>query len=268
MDFSANYVIKMKNSRKSHEELILRFFALNFDIDNYKAPMKHFLNIYMNKNRNFKYTNKEEIESIFDKVMDIFSKDLLKEHICLIGSNRVNTQLLDSIFIGIAKNLDNPNLENDGYLVGKINELKENINTDGVLGGLDTIFRGIEFQEDKQAYKTWLPTKIYLGANYRLFQKSDVSFLSYNEYYNNRFKTSLRVAFTQRVRNWLMATINYSFYGRSAANVGLGFSVNGGPIQFYAVSDNALSYLFPTKTKNFHLRVGINLTFANNYSQN
>lgn len=120
--------IKMKNSRKSHEELILRFFALYFDIDNYKAPMKHFLNVYMNKNRDFKYTSKDSIENIFNNVMDICNDYLLKEHICLIGSNRVNTQLLDSIFVGIAKNIDNSNLKTDGYLVGKINELKTKIN--------------------------------------------------------------------------------------------------------------------------------------------
>lgn len=119
--------IIMKNSRKSHEELILRFFALYFDLDNYKAPMKHFLNVYMNKNRHFKYTSKQSIEDIFNKTMNIVQEFLSKEHICLQGTNRVNTQLLDSIFVGIAKNIDNPKISKSDFLVNKINLLKEKI---------------------------------------------------------------------------------------------------------------------------------------------
>jgi len=123
--------IKMKNSRKSHEELILRFIALYFDLNNYKAPMKHFLNIYMNKNRHFKFTKKALIEEIFDKTMDICNKFLSKEHICLQDSNRVNTQLLDSIFVGIAKNIDNPKLNKNNFLVDQINSLKKEIANEG-----------------------------------------------------------------------------------------------------------------------------------------
>jgi hypothetical protein len=120
----------MKNSRKSHEELILRFIALYFDLDNYKAPMKHFLNIYMNKNRHFKFTKQPLIEEIFNKTMDICDKFLSKENICLLGSNRVNTQLLDSIFVGIANNIENPKLNQDTFLVKQINLLKEKINNE------------------------------------------------------------------------------------------------------------------------------------------
>ncbi len=123
-------LLQMKNTRKSHEELILRFLALNFDLENYKSPMKHFLNVYMNKNRNFKYNSKQDIENIFLKTMDICSKFITKEDICLIGSNRVNTQLLDSILVGIAKNIDNPNLLNVGYIKNKLDDLRNKIDTE------------------------------------------------------------------------------------------------------------------------------------------
>jgi len=122
--------IQMKNSRKSHEELILRFLALYFDLDNYKSPMKHFLNVYMNKNRNFKYSSKQGIENIFETTMDVCSQHLTKEDICLIGSNRVNTQLLDSILVGIAKNIDNARLKNSGYIKSKIDDLRARIDTE------------------------------------------------------------------------------------------------------------------------------------------
>ena len=120
--------ISMKNNRKTHEELILRFIALYFDLKNYKSPMKHFLNVYMNKNRHFKVTSKEQIESIFNKTMDLCEKFLSKEYICLKDSNRVNTQLLDSILVGIATNINNPKLSTNNYIINKINSLKESIN--------------------------------------------------------------------------------------------------------------------------------------------
>lgn len=46
-------LIVTTNRRKRHEELILRFLALYFDLNNYVEPIKHFLNVYMSKNRNF-----------------------------------------------------------------------------------------------------------------------------------------------------------------------------------------------------------------------
>ena len=119
--------IHTKNNRKTHEELILRFFALYFDLDNYKAPMKHFLNIYMNKNKNFKLQAKSELDDIFNKTFTIVNNKLTKEHICLKGSNRVNTQLLDSILVGIANNIKHLEAKTDNFLERKIIELKNNI---------------------------------------------------------------------------------------------------------------------------------------------
>jgi hypothetical protein len=117
--------IATKNNRKTHEELILRFISLYFYMENYKAPMKHFLNVYMGKNRHFNHTSKTEIMNIFDKTFEICNQYLNKEHICLKGSNRINTQLLDSILVGIAKNIENPDLYKNDYLVNKINLLKD-----------------------------------------------------------------------------------------------------------------------------------------------
>lgn len=122
-------LLEMKNTRKSHEELILRFLALYFYLDKYKSPMKHFLNVYMSKNRHLKHNSKQDIEDIFNKTMKICSQFLTKEDICLIGSNRINTQLLDSILVGIAKNIDNSKLLIDGYIKDKIKGLRQKIDS-------------------------------------------------------------------------------------------------------------------------------------------
>ncbi len=117
--------IKIKNNRRTHQELILRFFALYFDVDNYKAPMKHFLNVYMSKNRHLKFNSKEELSNIFNKVLGIANKHLDKADICLKHGNRINTQLLDSILVAIAKNIDNHQLTEEDFLSHKISKLKD-----------------------------------------------------------------------------------------------------------------------------------------------
>ncbi len=119
--------IKTKNNRRTHQELILRFFALYFDIKNYKSPMKHFLNVYMSKNRHLKSNSKEELNNIFSKVLDIANQHLTKEDVCLKGSNRINTQLLDSVLIAIARNIGNRQLNEKYFLRNKITGLKASI---------------------------------------------------------------------------------------------------------------------------------------------
>lgn len=120
-------LIGTQNNRKRHEELILRFLALYFDLDNYVEPIKHFINIYMSKNRNLELNTKEEIIHIFNQTFNIVDKFLTKEHICLLGSKRINTQLLESILVGISHNINNENLQKDNFLLNKINQLKKDI---------------------------------------------------------------------------------------------------------------------------------------------
>jgi len=120
-------LIGTKNNRRRHEELILRFLALYFDLDNYVEPIKHFINVYMSKNRNLKLNSKEQILKTFDKTFEIVDEFLTKEHICLLNKNRINTQLLESILVGIAHNIKNENLKKNNFLVEKINQLKKDI---------------------------------------------------------------------------------------------------------------------------------------------
>jgi hypothetical protein len=38
----------------------------------------------------------------------------------------------------------------------------------------------------------------------------------------------------------------------------MGFAINGGPVQFYLMSDNVIGFFAPHATKNWHVRTGIN----------
>jgi hypothetical protein len=131
----------------------------------------------------------------------------------------------------------------------------------------DTISKGIQLKETPQSFTTALPLKVFTEGKYRLLRRTDASLLIYNEFYNKKLSSAFRASVSQRVRNWLMATVNYSIYNRSFFNVGCGFSLNIGPLQLYTVTDNIMTFISPIKAKNVHLRFGVNFTFNNNFSQ-
>lgn len=181
-----------------------------------------------------------------------------------------NASVLDIGLINWSEGVSNASTNDVTYTYSgaSLDEWLNNNNTEGLRTSLDSLIGQIEWQRDSTPYTTLLPIKTFLAANFQVLPKTEINALTYNEYYNGNIRSSLRVGMTQRVRNFLMASLNYSIYGRSAANIGAGLTVNAGPFQFYFVTDNALAFVLPTGVKNYHLRFGLNLTFANNFSLN
>ena len=84
----------------------------------------------------------------------------------------------------------------------------------------------------------------------------------YSQIFDKAVHPGIALSYNQKVGKWLNASASYSAYNRSYNNIGLGLSLNGGPIQLYVVSDNVLGIFFPHNTKNLHFHAGINLTFG------
>lgn len=175
-----------------------------------------------------------------------------------------NASVIDLGYINWKQGVNNraTNEVTYGYRGESLDSWLKNNNTEGFRQAIDSLGDQIQWTEDSTSYSTWLPTKTYFGVNYQLFPKTDVNALTYNEFYNGSMRSSIRFGITQRVRNFIMASLNYSIYGKSAANIGAGLTLNGGPWQLYFVTDNALAFVLPTQVKNYHFRVGINLTFS------
>ncbi len=94
------YGKESQDKRKRDEELILRFIALYFDRDNYRSPMKGFLNRYMKSNRDLKQVEGEQISQIFANtvicILEKIGTDAFKP------TKSLNAAMLDSIMIGVA----------------------------------------------------------------------------------------------------------------------------------------------------------------------
>ncbi|MBD2453539.1 DUF262 domain-containing protein [Nostoc sp. FACHB-87] len=112
-----------KNIRMRDEELILRFLALYFKGNEYKRPLKEFLNKFMGKNRHLKYYSGE-------KIRDVFETTINKIYQC-IGTRAfkpkrtLNASVFDAVMIGVARRLEKGDINDCEQLKLKYTSLLE-----------------------------------------------------------------------------------------------------------------------------------------------
>lgn len=114
------------------------------------------------------------------------------------------------------------------------------------------------YSSNTESFATPLFTRIYLGGNYQLTEKIGVGANWYSEFVHKRYRGALTLSGNAQVTNWFRVGMNYTYYSRDYFNLGLGFTISGGPVQFYAISDNLLGMVIPQANKNWHARFGIN----------
>lgn len=85
--------------RMKEQELVLRFFALLFYLDEYEKPLKGFLNKVMSKNRDCNEHSKEELSAIFVNTFEFITAHVTKPF--RIKRN-LNLGAFDAISTGIA----------------------------------------------------------------------------------------------------------------------------------------------------------------------
>ena len=86
------------------QELILRFLALFHDKQNYKQPMKGFLNNFMAKHQNLNSSQEASMTGLFSSVIK-FAYQTIGDR--AFKSPRVlNAAIFDSVMVGLAKRLE------------------------------------------------------------------------------------------------------------------------------------------------------------------
>jgi len=95
---------KNVNVRRKDEELILRFFALYYNLDSYRRPMNEFLSRFMDEHQDPSDLDIEEMERIFDATISIIQINVGPR--AFRPNGPLNTAAFDAIMYTIAKNKD------------------------------------------------------------------------------------------------------------------------------------------------------------------
>lgn len=136
------------------------------------------------------------------------------------------------------------------------------------------------YSEDSDSYTQMLIARVHLGATFKVITnekfEGKLGVLVQSEFYNRSVRPSLTLSYSQNVLRILNASVSYSMVNNSFNNLGVGVSVNLGPVQIYGVMDNILvmnttkfvnnpgeaGFQYPTNSSTMHARVGLNLTFG------
>lgn len=118
------------------------------------------------------------------------------------------------------------------------------------------------FTYSNPTYHTSLRTKFYASMEYIVDHNNFVSLTTYSSFIRNRFRIGVGLAYNYHFKHWLSATASYAIYNRSYSNIGIGFSANAGPAEFFLMTDNILAVFMPENVKNTLVNFGFNLTFG------
>ena len=127
---------------------------------------------------------------------------------------------------------------------------------------MDSLKNEFDIQEDSTStYKSSLPVQSYLTAYYNIGPYTTASATVYTAFMSGKSYAAMALGIQQQVGRWFNVTGTYSMQGRSFGNIGVGLGIKSGGFQLYMVTDNALAFMIPTKSKIANARVGFNVVF-------
>lgn len=102
------------SNRGKDQELILRFFALYYDLQSYKRPMKGFLNDFMQENISPSETRLQEMRELFTMVLSVAAESLTRN--AFRPERNLNAAVLDAFLVGLARRLEQGPIQNPAAL--------------------------------------------------------------------------------------------------------------------------------------------------------
>ncbi|MEI7895671.1 MAG: DUF5723 family protein [bacterium] len=108
-------------------------------------------------------------------------------------------------------------------------------------------------------YTSWLPVRYNLGGSYAPNEHHRFNLLLNATSGNHRFSPALSVSYYYQLPRLLGLMVSYNLFNNQYTNIGVGLSINLGPVQIYAVSDNLPGLVFYHSTNNSSIQFGINI---------
>jgi len=126
----------------------------------------------------------------------------------------------------------------------------------------DTLRSAFRLDNNTESFSTGLFAQFYVGGNYNLTKNHNAGVLLHGSFYNKTIDPAITLSWNSKLTRVLGVSASYSVANNSFVNAGLGFTLNGGPVQTYFVSDNLLGIFAHRKVNTFNMRAGLNVTIG------
>ncbi len=134
---------------------------------------------------------------------------------------------------------------------------EDSIDFSNVVDSIDTDY---SFVTSSNSYKTSLPTKFYLSAQYELPQEITVGGLFYSEFNRGTTLPAVAVNVSKQLGKYFRLGLTYAWRNRSWSNLGANLEVEVGPAQLFFLSDNLFAMFNPWNSKNSNGRIGLSFS--------
>lgn len=126
---------------------------------------------------------------------------------------------------------------------------------------LDSLNDVLNFQRADAKLTTVLPARYYAAVHWQLLQRWTLGAVLHHQRDERRQTTAVGFSGYWLPLPWLGVGVMYSINNRSATNLGLSAAVRLGPVQAFALSDNALNAITPYRSAAVNFRIGGALVF-------
>lgn len=129
---------------------------------------------------------------------------------------------------------------------------------------LDSLIGG-DPEENNESFTTRIPTRINLAAALSLTNSLTLNVLNQNVIHADRSNRAyVKTMLHARLKRFFTAIVGYDLINEqvSARNLGLGFCVNAGPLQFYTLMEDVFMVTTTNQQVNGVVRFGMNLTIG------
>jgi hypothetical protein len=146
-----------------------------------------------------------------------------------------------------------------GQSVRPLNDEGKDIDFEPVKDTLDALFVPVS---RRKPFVTKLPNRFYVAGKYALSPQLQAGLSLQAESY--QYQTSLAVAahVQKQVGNFLYAGLVAGYHSQTDAFIGANLTLQLGPVQVFAISDNLITLVDPYKGRGTNLRAGLNLAFG------
>ena len=112
---------------------------------------------------------------------------------------------------------------------------------------------------DGESFRTILTARTYLGYNYQIHKKHSAGVIFYSDIVRGSIDPSIGLNYQLHLSIFDLVA-NWSYRNERFDNLGLGLSLNLGPIQIYGFTENIASAIRPAGSRRVDARLGLNIS--------